>query len=146
MSIKILRTAFCVSDIDRSLPFYRDILRLRIVRDKVREGESYERLLGIAGVKLRVLLLEDDQGGLLELQQYLHPPSPQQTIARSAIGAANVCYTVRDVDELYARIRAAGFEAQGEPADFVQEGRVVGRIVTVFDHDRIPVMLFQAAE
>jgi catechol 2,3-dioxygenase-like lactoylglutathione lyase family enzyme len=143
----ILRTAFCVSSVERALSFYRDLLGLRLVRDRVREGESYERLLGIPGVRLRVALVEDPQGRLLELIEYLNPRAESlEPVTSPRLGAADMCFVVPDVDALYASIRAAGCNAIGAPSDFVQEGRVVGRIVKVFDPDGIPVVLLQKIE
>lgn len=142
----MLRTAYTVSDMDRSLAFYRDQLSLRLVRDKLRSGESYDRLLGIEGVKLRVVLLEDGSSGhLLELAQYLRPPSQGRPPREGDIGASNICLVVDDLTGLYRRLRAAGVRARSEPLDFVQEGRKVGTIVTVFDPDDIPVVLLEKA-
>jgi catechol 2,3-dioxygenase-like lactoylglutathione lyase family enzyme len=145
ITTQIFRTAFTVSDIDRSLRFYRDGLGLRVVRDKLRDGESYDSLLGLPGVRLRVVLLEGvTNGGLLELAQYFAPVRPTgKTPHHADVGSANVCFLVEDLDATLSRLAGNGFVAGKTPSDFVQEGRVVGRVVMIFDPDGIPLVLMQ---
>jgi catechol 2,3-dioxygenase-like lactoylglutathione lyase family enzyme len=146
MAIQILRTAYVVSDIERSLRFYRDLLGLQIMRDRIRSGQSYEGFLEMPGVEIRVVLLHDKpDGALIELVQYLKPISGRVPRKHWDIGAANTCFVVNDLAGLMQRIRAAGLKCPAESTDFVQEGKSVGRIVMVRDPDDIPVALFQPA-
>jgi catechol 2,3-dioxygenase-like lactoylglutathione lyase family enzyme len=142
--MRMLRTAYTISDMDRSLAFYRDLLGLRVVRDKVRSGESYEQLLGVEGVNLRVALLEDGTSGhLLELVQYLQPAATRRVSRETEVGASTMCFIVDDLSATYERLRGAGVRSRSAPAAFIQEGRQVGRIVAVFDPDEIPVVLLE---
>ncbi len=144
MSMRMLRTAYTVSDMDRSLQFYRDLLGLRVVRDKQRSGVSFERLLGIEGVTLRVVILEDGSSGhLLELVEFLSPPARGRRPREDEIGGSTMCFVVDDVASLHKRLIAADVHVRSEPVDFVQEGRSVGRIMTAFDPDDIPVVLLE---
>ena len=144
MGVRMLRTAYTVRDMDRSLHFYRDLLGLRVVRDKVRMGPSYDTLLGIENVRLRVVLLEDgSSGNLLELVQFIEPRAHDHVPRENEIGGSTVCFVVDDLSELHGRLQRGDVESRSEPAEFVQEGRSVGRIVTAFDPDRIPVVLLE---
>lgn len=146
MSLKILRTAYVISDMERSLRFYRDLLGMSIVRDRVRSGPSYEGFLDVPGLEIRVVLLQDKPDGtLIELVQYLKPISARATMKHWDVGAANTCFVVDDLRGLFARLKDAGLNCPKEPVDFVQEGKTVGRIVMVRDPDDIPVVLFQPA-
>ena len=51
-------TGFVVSDMERSLIFYRDQLGLEIERDQILEGEFISELVGYAGAKLHIIYLE----------------------------------------------------------------------------------------
>jgi catechol 2,3-dioxygenase-like lactoylglutathione lyase family enzyme len=148
MSARIFRTAYTVSNMERSLEFYRDILGLSVVRDRERAGESYDKLLGLSGVRIRVVILQEGSAGghLLELVEYLQPRSERRSSKHYDVGASNICYIVDDVDAMHSRIKAAGFNTPNAPADFMQEGKVTGRIVMVFDPDNIPVVLLQQAK
>jgi len=146
MATKILRTAYVVTDMERSLRFYRDIIGLQIMRDRIRSGPSYEGFLEVPGLEIRVVLLHDKpDGALIELVQYLKPTSGRTPQKHWDIGAANTCYIVDDLAGLMDRIRAEGLKCPDESTDFVQEGKSVGRIVMVRDPDDIPVVLFQPA-
>jgi catechol 2,3-dioxygenase-like lactoylglutathione lyase family enzyme len=128
----------------QSLEFYHGLLGLRVVRDKRRSGEAYDQLTGISNVLLRVVLLEDgSSGSLLELVQYLDPRAADRVPRDDEIGSSNLCLVVDDLDELHRKLSDAGVASRSSPVDFVQDGRSVGRIVTVFDPDRISVVLFE---
>ena len=146
MAIKILRTAYVVTDMERSLKFYRDLLGLQIMRDRIRSGPSYEGFLEVPGLEIRVVLLHDKpDGSLIELVQYLKPTSSRVQQKHWDIGAANTCFVVDDLAGLLSRLREAGMKCPADSTDFVQEGKSVGRIVMVRDPDDIPVVLFQPA-
>jgi catechol 2,3-dioxygenase-like lactoylglutathione lyase family enzyme len=142
--MRILRTAFTVSDADRSLAFYRDVLGLEPVRDKIRSGPSYDQFLGIDNVKLRVVIVKHPQQDvLLELIQYLQPPSQPNRMRLNDVGAANVAFDVDDAQAIHQRLTEAGYRTLSEPVKFVQEGVAVGWIFTAFDPDEIPITVLE---
>ncbi len=142
--MKMLRTAFTVSDADRSLTFYRDVLGLSVMRDKIRAGESYDKFLGFDNVKLRVVILHDEsKDHLLELIQYIEPAGKPNKPTLNDIGAANVCFAVDDANAVHQKIIDAGFRALSEPIEFIQEGVHVGWIFTAYDPDDIAVSILQ---
>jgi len=146
VAIKILRTAYVVTDMEQSLKFYRDLLGLQIMRDRIRSGPSYEGFLEVPGLEIRVVLLHDKpDGALIELVQYLKPASSRVSQKHWDIGAANTCFIVDDLAGLMGRMREAGMKCPEKPTDFLQEGKSVGHIVMVRDPDDIPVVLFQPA-
>jgi hypothetical protein len=61
-----------VSDMDRALPFYEDVLTFEKVSDVEVAGEPYEHLMGTFGLRMRVvrLRLGDEH---VELMQVLAP-------------------------------------------------------------------------
>src|SRR5947209_4184574 len=65
-----------VSDLGRSLRFYRDLLGFRPVHELEVEGEPAATLLGLPDVKLRAAYLERD-GVTLELLHFARPPGVQ---------------------------------------------------------------------
>ena len=50
-------TGFVVSDMERSLAFYRELLGLKVETDGIREGEDISRIFGYPDAKLRVVYL-----------------------------------------------------------------------------------------
>ena len=99
----------CVSDLDRSLAFYRDTLGFREVARIDASGEESETLLQIADVDLRALFLERD-GVRIELLHYRTPghrgsgePRPM-----NALGLTHLSLRVDDLDATIAALEQAG--------------------------------------
>jgi catechol 2,3-dioxygenase-like lactoylglutathione lyase family enzyme len=96
-----------VSDLDRALEFYTDVLEFRKVSEVEVAGEAFERLQGVFGARARVALLQlgDEQ---LALTQYLAP----EGLAFPAGSRGNdrwfqhVAIIVSDMDRAYAKLRA----------------------------------------
>jgi catechol 2,3-dioxygenase-like lactoylglutathione lyase family enzyme len=99
----------CVSDLERSLAFYRDGLGFRETRRFDVAGEAAETLLALADLDLRVVLLERD-GVRLELLHYDAPghrgsgePRPM-----NALGISHLSLRVDDVDAAAEALERAG--------------------------------------
>ena len=76
MSIKVCHHhGFTVSDLDRSIPFYRDLLGLELVRVSERRNlPSYDQIIGHDDIVLHVAILRHPVNGfLLELCKYDNP-------------------------------------------------------------------------
>ena len=68
-------TGFVVSDMERSLAFYRDLLGLKEERDQILEGEFISELVGYPDARLHIVYLgSGDMRHSVELIQYLNPP------------------------------------------------------------------------
>lgn len=101
--------ALTVSDADRSLRFYRDVLTFRVASDRIVGGAEWEALTGIAAVRIRLvdLSLGDEH---LQLMQFLAPasraaPANMQSNDR---WFQHVAIIVRDMDSAYTRLETAG--------------------------------------
>jgi catechol 2,3-dioxygenase-like lactoylglutathione lyase family enzyme len=144
MKLKAFHTAFTVSDMKRSLPFYRDLLGLKVVRDKVRRGKVFEQLTGFPGAALRVVVLEDGESGhLLELIEYLHPKGKRHRLRLCDAGATHISYYVDDLDEAYERLKAKGVRFHSPPITIRRGGRTVGKALYLYDPDGNIVELFE---
>ena len=65
MTMKNIRhTGLVVTDMDRSLRFYRDLLGLKPVIDSTEEGEDIDSISGLSGVRLRIVKLIAGDGGM----------------------------------------------------------------------------------
>src|SRR4051812_42855472 len=75
---KVDSIGLTVSDLDRSVAFYTDVLQFRKISDIEVAGESYEHLQGVFGVRLRIARMQlGDE--FIELTEYLAPrgkPAP----------------------------------------------------------------------
>jgi catechol 2,3-dioxygenase-like lactoylglutathione lyase family enzyme len=106
-----------VSNMDRSVAFFSEVLTFEKVSDVELAGAEHDRLLGLFGVRLRVvrLRLGTEQ---IELTEYLTPrgrPIPIDSRSNDH-WFQHVAIIVSDMDAAYARLRRHGVEhASPEP-------------------------------
>jgi catechol 2,3-dioxygenase-like lactoylglutathione lyase family enzyme len=139
---KISHIGVCVSDLERSLRFYCDVLGFVVsgTMPEVRvEGEPSDTLLRLRDVKLHAVYLERD-GFRLELLHYASPPSPGSTPERAMndLGFTHLSVQVPDVAAVVDGLGRAGVHVD---RDTVIE--VGGLTVAAFvrDPDGLPIEL-----
>ena len=103
--------ALTVSDADRSIRFYREVLDFRVISDRMVTGPEWESLTGVTGARIRLvdLALGAEQ---LQLMQFLRMPGrPAPADMRSNDRwFQHVAIIVRDMDSAYALLQASGVE------------------------------------
>ncbi len=138
-------TSRTVSDLDRSLGFYRDLLGLNVVLDTEMRGTMLEREVAMPGARLRFVLLETGGDTFLELLQY-HAPSgaPFPPDAKPAdVGAHHVALIVDDIASTHRTLGAAGVEFTYPPQE-VDAGAFRGHWTAYcYDPDGLVVELWQ---
>jgi catechol 2,3-dioxygenase-like lactoylglutathione lyase family enzyme len=67
-------TAIVVSDTDRSLDFYTNVLGLRVVGGAHNYGTEQEHLNQVFGARLRITALRAERGPGIEFLEYITPP------------------------------------------------------------------------
>jgi catechol 2,3-dioxygenase-like lactoylglutathione lyase family enzyme len=95
-----------VSDMDRSIRFYTQVLDFVKVSDAEVSGTQYDSLEGVFGAQLRVVRLRL-VGEVLQLTQYLAPqgrPFPADSRSNDR-WFQHVAIIVSDMDQAYARLR-----------------------------------------
>lgn len=95
-----------VSDMDRSIEFYANVLSFEKVSDVEVTGEEYERLQGVFGVRMRIVLmrLKDE---LIELTEYLAPkgrPIPVDSRSNDR-WFQHIAIITSDMEKAYAWLR-----------------------------------------
>jgi catechol 2,3-dioxygenase-like lactoylglutathione lyase family enzyme len=115
-----------VTNLERSLGFYRDLLGLEVAALRNFEGEKFETILGLDGVRGRVALLKGPNIRV-ELFEFAHP-SPKVADPHRPVcdrGITHFCIEVSDVSTMYDRLRAAGVPFHSAPVDFSGEATAV---------------------
>lgn len=102
----------CVSDLERSLRFYCDVLGFAVsaTRPEIHvQGEPSDSLLRLRDVDLRAVYLERD-GFRLELLSYASPRSPREAPARAMndLGFTHLSVQVPDVEASLSQLEALG--------------------------------------
>ncbi|MCH2170547.1 VOC family protein [Myxococcota bacterium] len=110
MSLRCLtHTGLCVSDLERSVAFYRDVLGFEELGRLAPDAETTSHLLGIPDVDLRAVYLEND-GWRLELLHYESPGHVGSSEARpmNGLGLTHLSFRVDDLDEVIQKLEKAG--------------------------------------
>ena len=136
-------TAIAVSDTERSLKFYRDLLGLRVAGESENYGTEQEHLNNVFGAHLRITALRAPAGPGIELLEYLSPsdgrPFPLDEHANDLVHRETVLLT-QDVQAAALGINAAHvkFVSSGVVADHMQ-GIEFSKAFLVRDPDGHPV-------
>ena len=111
-------TGFVVSDMDRSLEFYQDLLGLKQERNQILEGEFISGLVGYPDARLHIVYLgTGDLRHSVELIQYLNPAgTPAAMPERHQVGASHLGVIVDDLDAFYAELSSRGVRFVSPPA------------------------------
>jgi len=106
--LRLTHVGICVSDIERSLRFYRDLLGFREEHSLEVAGEPSDTLLRLRGVALRAVYLTRD-GVRIELLRFASPPPPpRHARAMNEPGLTHLSFRVADLDATLGALRAAG--------------------------------------
>ena len=135
-----------VSDLDRSVRFYTEVLGLVETRRAHLEGDWIEAIVGLSGVQADVVYVEPPGGGLrIELLCYRSPEgkSLPETTLPNTIGLRHIALRVEDILEFCSRLEKAGVSLIGPPV--AVPGQVVqheaGDKMLCYFHDPDGVLL-----
>jgi len=139
--------SYTVSDLDRSIPFYRDLLGFKFLHDVERSDlPAYDQILGHTDVRVRIAAFELPGGGVtLELMQFHNPRPKVRDQDFVYVATSHVAYLVDDLDAEYLRIQSAGGQLISPPAEIHRQGKYIGKAVFLFDPDRILIEPMQLA-
>jgi catechol 2,3-dioxygenase-like lactoylglutathione lyase family enzyme len=139
---RLTHMGICVSDLERSLRFYRDVLGCKEVGRLELSGEPTATLNGMTDCKVRAIYLERD-GWRLELLCFSSPDwiGPQAPRPMNQLGITHLSFRVPDLDAACAQLEVAGggvlhatrLELPGPT-----------RVIMAFDPDGVRIELIQA--
>ena len=101
-------TGVTVSDIDRSIAFYRDVLGLEVTEKVHVGGELFERITGVPKAEIDIAYVKAP-GHTLELLQYTSPADRARVKSRPCDpGALHLAFRVKNIEGVIAACRQAG--------------------------------------
>jgi catechol 2,3-dioxygenase-like lactoylglutathione lyase family enzyme len=141
----LFHTGITVSDLDKSIEFYRDTLGLELTLGptEVFEGDALSAGLAVPDARLRLAVFKVGDGQL-ELLEYLSPPSPVDCpVPNNALGAMHVAFEVEDMRATVKELEAKGIRFFTRP-NVVTEGPLNGWTWVYFrDPDGITLELIE---
>ena len=147
MISEITHVGITVSDIDRSIAFYRDVVGLEYLGRAVMEGEAADLLFARSGCRVDVAYLRRGNADCppLELIHFRDTDTERQDSSLFRTSISEVCFVTDDIWSDYRRMRDLGVEflSEPQPFDFTAEG--FGKSLAVYfrDPDGIVMELVQ---
>jgi glyoxylase I family protein len=146
MAFRILaadHTGFTVSDLERSLAFWQDVLGFELSHRAHQKGQLAEQITGVPGAEILIAVL-NAPGHKIELLEYRAPPEREKIEARPCdVGSVHVALTVDDLDALLATIAASGWSAAGTPQTLSVGPNAGKRVIYVRDPDGTTIEFMQ---
>ena len=137
-------TGLTVSDLERSLRFWRDAMGMEVLFQQEKVGGYLEEITGEPGAHvLMAHLAFAGDGPRIELFEYLAPHGGQHRQRPADCGFAHVCVACDDIDERLERLIAAGGTAFSAPVIIDTGVNRGGRGLYLRDPDGHVVELFE---
>ena len=133
-----------VSDMDRSIGFYRDVLGLNLRGRGVVRYQHLDRIIGLEGTEIEWAELDIPGGGMIELFRYVHPTGSPVDPAVNNSGTTHFALEVSDIDLAYADLARAGARIQSSAPVTIPFGDWAGwRCLYARDPDGVTIELSQ---
>src|SRR5881398_1980620 len=104
-------TGITVSNLERSLAFWRDVLGFEPSHTAHQSGEMAREITGVEGAEIKLAVVKTPGGHKIELLEYLAPSDRKRADVRPCdVGHIHVALVVDDLDVVLERIVAAGWK------------------------------------
>src|SRR6202040_3189839 len=107
-------TGITVSNLERSLAFWRDVLGFELSHTAHQTGEMASEITGVAGAEIKLAVVKTPGGHKIELLEYLAPPDRKKHVDPSTslrtslrpcdVGSVHIAFTVDNLDAVLQRI------------------------------------------
>ena len=148
---KIYHVGLTVSDMDRSVAFYRDVLGLQYQGELLMEGKETEAMFQRANCRARVAYLNgSDQLHMppVELIQFVKDEIHRTPMDLFTTSISELCFYTEDADGVYQKLVEQGVECFSAPQefDFRKEGFGRSKAFYFRDPDGIILEIMQPLE
>jgi lactoylglutathione lyase len=135
---------FSVADLDRSVAFYRDLLGMQLLWQRVYEEEYVRTLVGYPTATLRCAYLQMPGSSVkLELLEYQNVAREHSNLRRADPGNGHLALAVSDLEGLCGNLKAAGVELVSDPVVSTAGAFKGTKTVYVSDPDGISLQLLE---
>ncbi len=121
MTGQIYHVGLTVSDIDKSIAFYRDILGLRFIGEILMEGKETDALFQRKNCRARVAYLNGSNElhmPPVELIQFLDTEIQNKKSDLFSTSISELCFYTNDIEETYHKLLEYKVECLSPPQDF----------------------------
>ncbi len=141
---EIYHVGLVVSDLDRSVSFYRDVLGLEYKGEILMDNEATNKLFNRENARCRVAYLNGSSSLMappVELIQFLDFDPKQDKASLFKTSIAELCFRVDDIDKVYKHLVSNGVECLSEPQSFDFTSSGFGRSKAIYFKDPDGIIL-----
>lgn len=132
-----------VSNLQRSIAFYRDVLGGELVFTADAAGPEVATMMDVPEAEVRLAMLRFGTT-MIELLEYTHPRGTPYDRRNADVGASHAAFAVGDIAATMRQLEAQGVRFNAAPIS-VQQGPMAGYAFVYFaDPDGIPLELVSA--
>ncbi|SRR6266852_2547483 len=130
-------TGITVSNLERSLHFWQNVLGFEFSHRAHQSGEMAEEITGVKGAELKLAVVKAPGGLKIELLEYLAPAARTKDVDLRPcdVGSVHVALAVDNLDAVLEKIAASGWKAAGKPQTLKTGPNAGKRVVYVRDPD-----------
>ena len=130
-------TGITVSNLDRSLEFWQNVLGFEFSHRAHQTSEMASEITGVPGAEIKLAVVKAPAGHKIELLEYLAPADRKKDVDRRPcdVGHVHVALTVENLDAILEKIAASGWKAAGKPQTLTVGPNAGKRVVYVRDPD-----------
>jgi catechol 2,3-dioxygenase-like lactoylglutathione lyase family enzyme len=140
-------TGITVSNLERSLAFWRDVMGFKVSHTAHQKGELAQEITGVEGAEIKLAVLKAPGGHKIELLEYRAPADRKRANLRPCdVGSVHVALLVEDLDAVLAQIAVSGWKAGGKSQTLTFGPNAGKRVVYVRDPDGTTIELMQIAK
>ncbi len=137
-------TGITVSDLERSVHFYRDILGFEFAFQWNPQAEYLRTMTGYPGLDLHAAILRmPGSDFFLELLEFRNVDKHAVDTANGNPGIAHMAFYTDDCDALYTELKAKGVDSVSEPVTPTMGPNEGGRAVYMLDPDGVRIEFVQ---
>jgi catechol 2,3-dioxygenase-like lactoylglutathione lyase family enzyme/ketosteroid isomerase-like protein len=138
-------TGITVSNLERSLAFWRDVLGFELSHTAHQTGELASEITGVPGAEIKLAVVEAPGGHKIELLEYLAPADQKRygNLRPCDLGHTHVALLVDDLESVLERIAAHGWRAAGKAQTLPSGPNAGKRVVYVRDPDGATIEFMQ---
>lgn len=141
--IAVDHTGITVTNLERSLAFWRDVLGFELSHRPHQTGDLASEITGVPGAEISIAVLKG-YGHKIELLQYLAPSDRKHVDLRPCdVGSVHVALVVDDLEAVLNTIAAAAWKAAGKPQILTSGPNAGKRVVYVRDPDGTTIEFMQ---
>jgi catechol 2,3-dioxygenase-like lactoylglutathione lyase family enzyme len=133
-------TGLIVTELDKSLIFYRDVLGLKVIQEHLDESEYISKITGLKGLVAKYAKLEIPGGSVIELLTYPSHFIPRVDVPIHNIGEAHLAFSVESSADAFIHLTGMGIHCLSEP---VLSSEGIAKVFFCLDPDNYRVEIVE---